>query len=147
MPDARAYPERPFLAVSAAIVHDRKVLAVRRARPPLSDHFSLPGGMVECGETLLEALMRETKEETGLQIAPVSLAGYREVIIRDAAGKVERHFVILPFACRLAGGELRLNDELSEARWLDPAELANLPTTPGLVGIVETAFERLRQAG
>jgi ADP-ribose pyrophosphatase YjhB (NUDIX family) len=143
--DARSYPERPFLAVSAAIVRDGKVLVVQRARPPAGGLFSLPGGVVEIGETLTEALVREVREETGLVIAPVGLAGFRETITRDRDNRVERHFVILPFAARWLAGEPRLNEELSDARWLRPAELSTLPTTPGLAGIVAMAFRRLEE--
>jgi ADP-ribose pyrophosphatase YjhB (NUDIX family) len=144
--DARAYPERPFLAVSAAIIRDGKILLVRRARPPANDLFSLPGGLVMTGETLIEALVREVREETSLAIEPVALAGFREVILRDASGRTERHFVVLAFAARWISGEPHLNDELSEARWLRPSELSGLPTTEGLAEIVAQAFERLEQA-
>jgi 8-oxo-dGTP diphosphatase len=145
--DARSYPERPYLAVSAAIIRDGKILVVRRARPPAHGLYTLPGGVVEPGETLADAAMREVREETGLTIEPVALAGFRETIVRDAHERVERHFVILCFAARWRAGEPVLNEELSEARWLAPAELAGLPTTPGLADIVATAFERLKAAG
>ena len=147
MPDARAYPTRPFLAVSAAIVRDGLILVVRRARAPANGLFSLPGGVVETGETLAEAIAREVREETALIIEPVALAGFRETIVRDAQDRVERHFIIMCFAARWTAGEPVLNEELSEARWVSPAELAGLPTTPGLAEIVATAFERLAAAG
>jgi 8-oxo-dGTP diphosphatase len=147
MADARSYPERPFLAASAAIVRDGKILVVRRARPPANGLYTLPGGVVEIGETLMEAVAREVREETALEIEPVALAGFRETIVRDADSRVERHFIILCFASRWRAGEPVLNEELSEARWLDPAELAGLPTTPGLSEIVVAAFERLAEAG
>ena len=143
MADARSYPERPFLAVSAAIVRDDQVLVVRRARAPANGLFSLPGGVVEIGETLMQAVAREVREETNLTIEPVGLAGFREAITRDRDDRVERHFVILPFAARWLAGEPLLNEELSEARWLHPAELAGLPTTPGLAEIVAAAFRLL----
>jgi ADP-ribose pyrophosphatase YjhB (NUDIX family) len=141
--DARSYPERPFLAVSAAIIRDGKVLLVQRARPPANGLYSLPGGVVEVGETLAEAVAREVREETSLEIEPVALAGFRETIGRDADGRIERHFVILPFVARWLAGEPRLNHELSDARWLRPADIAGLATTPGLAEIVATAFKRL----
>jgi 8-oxo-dGTP diphosphatase len=144
--DARSYPERPYLAVSAAIIRDGKILVVRRARPPAHGLYTLPGGVVESGETLADAAMREVREETGLTIEPVALAGFRETIVRDANERVERHFVILCFAARWRAGEPVLNEELSEARWLAPAELGGLPTTPGLADIVATAFEHLEAA-
>jgi 8-oxo-dGTP diphosphatase len=147
MSDARAYPQRPFLAVSAAIVRDGKILVVRRARAPAHGLYTLPGGVVEVGETLVEAVAREVLEETGMTVEPVALAGFREAVARDAQDRVERHFVILCFAARWRAGEPVLNEELDEARWLDPAELAGLETTAGLAEIVATAFDRLKEAG
>ncbi len=140
MSDARLYPDRPFLAVSAAIIRNGRVLIVRRGRAPARGLFTLPGGVVEAGETLAEAVMREVQEETSLTIAPVALAGHREVIGRDGDGRVERHFVILSFAARWVSGEPVLNDELSEAHWLAPHELAELQTTDGLAQIVAAAL-------
>jgi ADP-ribose pyrophosphatase YjhB (NUDIX family) len=107
----------------------------------------MPGGVVEAGETLTEALVREIEEETAMTIEPVALAGHREVVVRDDDRRVSRHFVILCFAARWVAGELRLNEELAEARWLRPAELACLNTTEGLAEIVAAAFERMKAAG
>ena len=140
---ARSYPTRPYLAVSAAIFRDGRVLIVRRGRPPAHGLYTLPGGGVECGETLEEAVIREVREETGLEIAPLALIGFREAIGRDAAGKIERHFVILPFAARWIAGEIVLNEELAEAQWRRPDELASLKTTDGLAEIVAAAAERI----
>jgi len=144
MSDIRAYPERPYLAVSAAIIRDGKVLVVRRARKPALNLYTLPGGAVELGETLHEAVTREVHEETQLTIEPVALAGQREVIVRDAQKRIERHFVILCFAARWLSGEPVLNEELDDARWLTPAEFVGLKTTEGLAEIVAAAFERLK---
>ncbi len=143
MSDSRAYPQRPFLAVSAAIVRDGKVLVVRRASNSALNLYTLPGGVVETGETLLQAVAREVREETALTIEPVGLAGHREAIVRDGQGRVERHFVILCFAARWLTGEPVLNEELDDARWLDPAELSGLRTTEGLAEIVAAAIARL----
>jgi ADP-ribose pyrophosphatase YjhB (NUDIX family) len=107
----------------------------------------MPGGVVEAGETLTEALVREIEEETAMTIEPVALAGHREVVVRDDERRVSRHFVILCFAARWISGEPRLNDELAEARWLLPAELSGLKTTEGLAEIVAAAFERMEAAG
>jgi ADP-ribose pyrophosphatase YjhB (NUDIX family) len=145
--DARAYPDRPYLAVSAAIIRDGRVLVTQRARGPGIGIWSMPGGVVEAGETLIEALMREIKEETSLTIEPVALAGHREVVVRDGQGRASRHFVILCFASRWIAGEPRLNEELSDARWLRPEELSTLKTTDGLAEIVAQAFERMEAAG
>ena len=140
MPDSRLYPTRPFLAVSAAILRNRRVLVVRRARQPALSLYTLPGGVVEAGESLTEAVVREVREETALSVAPGPLAGYREAIRRDAEGRVERHFVILCFACRWLAGEPVLNGELDDARWLEPDELEGLATTEGLGEIVNAAI-------
>jgi len=144
--DDRLYPQRPFLAVSAAILRHGKVLIVRRARKPALGVYTLPGGVVEAGETLEEGVRREVREETALDIEPVTLAGHREVIIRDAQGRTERHFVILCFASRWLAGEPQLNDELDEARWIEPGDLAGLKTTEGLAEIVAAAVARLPDA-
>jgi 8-oxo-dGTP diphosphatase len=144
--DARTYPQRPYLAVSAAIVRDGRILVVRRARNPALNLYTLPGGAVEAGETLVQAVVREVREETSLDIEPVALAGHREVIARDAQGRVERHFVILCFAARWRAGEPALNEELDDARWLAPSQLADLRTTEGLAEIVAAAVKLLARS-
>jgi mutator protein MutT len=146
-PDPRAYPDRPYLAVSAAIIRDGRVLVARRARGPALGVWTMPGGVVEAGETLTEALKREVQEETAMTVEPVALAGHREVVVRDDERRVSRHFVILCFAARWIGGEPQLNEELAEARWLKPTELSELRTTEGLADIVAAAFERIGAAG
>lgn len=135
---ATGVPERPQLAVSAAIFRDGKVLLVRRARTPALGLYSLPGGRVELGETLTEALTREVTEETGLTIAIVGLAGYREALPAPRRGATG-HFLIMSFAARWAAGEVRLNDELDDALWRDPGDFGALPTTEGLADIVAAA--------
>jgi 8-oxo-dGTP diphosphatase len=142
LPDPRSYPDRPILAVSAVVWRAGRFVVVRRARPPAQGLFTLPGGGVEAGETLKQAVARELREETGLIIEPIDLAGHREVIMRDAEGRVARHFVILAFAALWREGELTLNEELAEARWIDAGELAGLPTTEGLADIVAAALRR-----
>jgi ADP-ribose pyrophosphatase YjhB (NUDIX family) len=139
----RTYPTRPYLAVSAAIFRDGRVLIVRRARPPAHGLYTLPGGGVELGETLEQAVIREVREETALEIAPLELVGFRQAIARDVVGRVERHFVILPFAARWVQGEVLLNEELAEARWLSPAGLMGLKMTEGLEQIVAAAADRI----
>ena len=144
---SRTYPVRPYLAVSAAIFRGGRVLIVRRARPPAHGLYTLPGGGVELGETLEEAVIREVQEETALRVEPIALAGYRQAIARDAEGRIERHFVILPFAARWIEGDVSLNEELAEAHWLEPAGLSGLETTEGLAQIVVAAADRIAAAG
>jgi 8-oxo-dGTP diphosphatase len=138
--DPRAYPDRPYLAVSAAIFRDGKVLLAKRARPPVTGVYTLPGGVVEIGETLAEAVVREVMEETALAIEPIALAGYRNVVVRDAEGRVQRHFVVLPFASRWLAGEFTPGEELAEGGWFDPTVIRELATTEGLADIIAAAF-------
>jgi ADP-ribose pyrophosphatase YjhB (NUDIX family) len=126
----------PRLAVSAAIFREGKVLLVRRARAPARGVYTLPGGRVEFGESLTEALTREIREETQLTIEIVGLAGWREALPAQAGGG---HFVILPFAARWIGGEPVLNDELDDAQWRVPGTLSDLRLTQGLEEIITAA--------
>ncbi len=134
--------ERPQLAVSAAIFRDGRVLVVRRAQQPSAGSWTLPGGRVELGETLVAAVTREVAEETALSIRVKGLAGYREVILDEEVEGRGRHFVILPFAAEWVSGEVKLNEELGDFGWRTPSEVADLPTTPGLLEILREA-ERL----
>ena len=126
----------PRLAVSAAIFRDGKILLVRRARAPARGVYTLPGGRVEFGETLAEALTREIREETQLNIEIIGLAGWREALPAQAGGG---HFVILPFAARWIAGEPVLNDELDDAQWRIPGTLGDLRLTLGLEEIIAAA--------
>ena len=128
--------KRPQLAVSAVIFRDGKVLLVRRARSPGKGFYSLPGGRVEFGETLHEALAREVDEETGLRIDIVGLAGWREVLPGNSGGG---HYVIMSFAARWARLEPRLNDEHDDFKWLKPGAFGDLKLTGGLLEVVEAA--------
>ena len=131
-------PTRPQLAVSAAIFRDGKVLLVRRARSPSKGLYSLPGGRVEFGETLHQALAREVDEETGLRIDIVGLAGWREVLPGGSGGG---HYVILSFAARWTSREPVLNDEHDDFKWLEPGAFGDLKLTGGLSEVVEAARE------
>jgi 8-oxo-dGTP diphosphatase len=133
-------PPRPQLAVSAAIFRDDRVLLVRRARPPAKDVYSLPGGRVEFGESLHSALHREVDEETGLKIAIVGLAGWREVLPEGSGG----HYVIMSFAARWIGREPHLNDELDDFKWLPSDALGDLKVTDGLHEVIEAARNLIR---
>lgn len=132
-------PTHPRIAVSAAIFRDGKVLLTRRARSPAKGFYSLPGGRVEFGESLHQALSREVDEETGLEIEIVSLAGWREVLpAAPAAG----HYLIMSFAARWVAREPVLNDELDDYRWIDPDALSSpgdIKLTGGLEEIIQSA--------
>jgi ADP-ribose pyrophosphatase YjhB (NUDIX family) len=135
---------RPQLAVSAVIFRDGKVLLVRRAREPGRGLYSVPGGRVEHGETLHEAVAREVREETSLSIEISGFAGWREVLPDPAAGRAG-HYLVISFAAHWRGGEVALNDELDDFRWLDPETLDDpagnhgITTTQGLPDIIQAA--------
>lgn len=131
-------PAWPRLAVSAAIFKDDRFLLVQRARAPALGVWTLPGGRVEFGEGLHQALTREILEETGLTIAIIGLAGFREALPNPARHQ-PGHFVILPFAARWTAGEVNLNEELADFRWIAPGELGGFKTTEGLAEVVATA--------
>lgn len=128
----------PQLAVSAGIFRDGKILLVRRAREPAKGVYTFPGGRVEFGESLTEALAREVREETGLIIEIVGLIGYREALPPRTGG--HGHFVVLPFAARWIANEVALNDELDDAKWLPPREaVKGLRVTQGLDETIRSA--------
>ncbi len=132
-------PTHPQLAVSAAIFRDGKVLLVRRARSPAKGFYSLPGGRVEFGESLHQALAREIDEETGLKIEIIGLAGWREVVPAAAGAG---HYLIMSFAARWVAREPALNDELDDYRWIAPdavGYLGDLKLTGGLDEVIQSA--------
>ncbi len=140
MTNSREYPVRPILAASAAVFRDGKVLLGSRRNHPAAGMFSLPGGVVEIGESLQQAALRELMEETGVAAEIVAFNGHSEVIQRDDDGRVKRHFVIASFAARWVSGEGDPSDELGELIWADPASIGALQTTSGLPAIVARAL-------
>ena len=136
-----AQPSHPQLAVSAAIFRDGKILLVRRARSPAKGFYSLPGGRVEFGETLHAALYREIDEETALKIEIIGLAGWREVMPATAGGG---HYLIMSFAAHWRSGEVALNEELDDFKWLKPDRFGDLKLTDGLPEVIQSAVGLLR---
>ena len=139
MTESRLYPSRPFLAASAAVFRDGKVLLASRTKPPADKVFSLPGGIVELGETLHEAALRELMEEVGVEAEIVGLAGPVDIIEREADGRIVRPFVVNAFACRWVAGEPRTGPEAGEVLWMDPDRVDDLPTSPHLARLVRQA--------
>lgn len=121
-----AYPEAPRLAVGACVFKDGRVLLVRRANPPSSGRWAIPGGAVELGESLREAARREIREETGIEIAPGEPVFTFEAIERDASGRVRFHYVIVDLAADYLSGTPRAGGDALEARWVAPQELTHL---------------------
>jgi 8-oxo-dGTP diphosphatase len=126
----REYPDSPLVGVGAVIVRENRVLLIRRGQPPLLGEWSLPGGVLECGETLREAVVREALEETGLVVESEEMLGVYERIIRDDRPddqkKIRYHYVLLDFLCRAVGGDLRAGSDASDVRWFTQEELPAL---------------------
>ncbi|WP_043539661.1 NUDIX hydrolase [Salinarimonas rosea] len=140
MTDDRLAPTRPFLAASVAVVRDGRVLLAARGKEPMRGLFTLPGGLVEVGETLAEAALRELHEEVGVAASVIGPIRPVEIILRDEAGRVASHFVIQAHAAHWRAGEGETGPEALDVRWADAAEAERLPTTPGLPDIVRAAI-------
>lgn len=123
----KEYPEAPQVAVGAIVIRDNRVLLVRRGQPPSEGLWAVPGGRLELGERLQEAAEREIKEETGLTIRAGEPVYTVDVILRDEAGCVQFHYVIVGLLADYVSGVLRPGDDAREARWVTPKELEELP--------------------
>lgn len=135
----REYPERPLVGVGAVIVEDGRVVLVRRAAEPMAGQWSIPGGLLELGETMRVGAVREAREETGLQVEAGEVLEVLDRIVPDEDGKPRFHYVLIDFLCRRVAGELRAGGDAAEARWVGDSELAEL-------GVAEAAVKVIRKA-
>jgi 8-oxo-dGTP diphosphatase len=141
--NSRRYPPRPVLGVGALIFEDRKVLLVERGREPLAGYWSLPGGGVETGERLEDAVAREVLEETGLHVTVDSVAAVFERLMPDQLGQCEYHYVLIDFYCTPTGeGNLQPGDDSSKAEWFALDELPALRMTDGTLDVINSAAQR-----
>lgn len=134
-----------MLGVGALIFDDLgRILMVQRGGEPLRGWWSLPGGVLETGETLAEGIRREVREETGLDVEPVSTFEIFERIIRDDHGRAEYHYVLVDYVCRIRGGVLAAGDDCAQVRWTEQDELQGMQITEGTLEVIERAY-RSRQ--
>lgn len=138
--DTRRYPARPVLGVGALVFERGRILLVERGREPLKGYWSLPGGVVETGETLESAVRREVLEETGLQVEVSTLIEVFERIMRDKAGRAEYHYVLMDYVCRVVGGDLCAADDASGVAWFGPEEISRVKITEGTPGVIAKGF-------
>ena len=136
---SRLYPARPILAASLAVFRDGKVLLAARNNPPGEALFSLPGGVVEAGETLEAAALRELREEVQVEARVIGFNRHFEVIDRDVDGKTRRHFVVASFAGLWVSGEPQIGPEAVAVMWADPEKLGGLALTRGLAPVIRAA--------
>ena len=144
--DTRQYPDRPIVGVGAVIVDEGKVVLVKRKYEPLKGQWSLPGGMVEIGETLETALAREMLEETGLRVDVGPVIEVFDRIMRDEDRRVRYHFVLIDYLCWPVGRSLQAGSDVEEAVWADPATLAEYALTEKATSVIERGLTLSRDA-
>jgi 8-oxo-dGTP diphosphatase len=141
----RQYPDRPILGVGALIFRDGCILLVERGKEPLKGYWSLPGGVVEVGETLDEAIRREVLEETRLEIEVVEVLEIFERIMRDGEGRAEYHYVLVDYVCVAPVGEPSAGSDAACVRWVRENELAGMKITEGSVPVIQKGFRTLEK--
>lgn len=144
MPDNRRYPQRPVLGIGALIFERGRILLVERGKEPLKGYWSLPGGVLEIGETLEQGIVREVREETGLEVEPLKMLEIFERIIRDSQGAPEYHYVLIDYICRVTGGSLRAADDASRVAWVPRRLLSTYQITTGTLPVIEKGFRQRR---
>ena len=144
----REFPEAPIVGVGAVVADRGRVLLVRRGQEPSKGKWSLPGGVLELGESLIEGVVREVREETGLEVEVVELIELIDRIVRQPAskdGRIRYHYVIADYVCRVVGGELHAASDADEVRWVGRAEWNShsaLVLDPITVRVIEAGWQR-----
>jgi len=141
----REYPDRPIVGVGGVVVRDGAVLLVQRAREPLEGQWTIPGGAVETGETLKEAVSRELKEETGLTVRVLDLVDAFERIIPDDDGRARFHYVLLDYLCEPLSGELRASSDVRDVAWVRPEDFGRYQLNEKGRAVCEKALELHRR--
>src|SRR5271167_2980528 len=139
----REFPEVPLVGVGAIIIEDSRVVLVRRAHPPLQAEWSIPGGVLEVGELVREAAIREAREETGLTVEPGELLGVYDRVLRDADRRVQYHYVLVDFLCRRVAGDLAAASDAAEVRWFSREELSALRLAEDTLDVIQKGFAKL----
>jgi 8-oxo-dGTP diphosphatase len=139
----REYPETPLVGVGAIIIRDDRVLLVKRAHPPIQGQWSIVGGVLEVGELVRDAAIREVREETGLLIEPGELLGVYDRILRDPDKRVQYHYVLIDYLCRPVGGELLAGSDAAEVRWFTREELPALKLAEDTLEVIQKGFAKL----
>jgi 8-oxo-dGTP diphosphatase len=141
----REYPECPLIGVGAVIIRNNQVVLVKRGQAPLQGEWSIPGGLLEVGETLRQGAEREVLEETGLAAKATELLGVFERLVPDDAKRTRYHYILIDFLCEVVAGELKASGDAADARWFSPEELSSLPLPGDTAAVICLAFERVNQ--
>ncbi|HVR23041.1 MAG TPA: NUDIX hydrolase [Candidatus Polarisedimenticolia bacterium] len=139
----REFPEAPLVGVGAIIIEDARVVLVKRLHPPLQAEWSIPGGVLEVGELVREAAIREAREETGLTVEPGELLGVYDRILRDLEQRVQYHYVLIDFLCRRVAGSLAAASDAAEVRWFSREELPALNLAVDTLDVIRKGFAAL----
>lgn len=140
---SRKYPSSPLLAACTAIWHENRILLALRDRTPNEGTWAMPGGMVEVGETLEQAAIREVREETALIVSDLAFIRNHEIIMRDVADKVEIHYVLAMFAAKNVSGAAIAGDDAADVRWFALDELQTVPLTGNTLQFAEESLRLL----
>ena len=140
----REYPERPLVGVGGVVIRDERTLLIRRGSAPLEGEWSIPGGMLELGETILEGVRRELLEETAIEVRVLDLIEVFERVTRDEVGKLKYHFVILDYLCEAVRGEAQAGSDVTDVAWARESELSKYSLTPTATRVIQKAFEIAR---
>jgi len=139
----REFPEQPLVGVGSIIIENDRVVLVKRAHPPIQGQWSIPGGVLEVGEFVRDAAIREAHEETGLIVEPAELLGVFDRVLRHADGRVQYHYVLIDFLCRPVGGRLKAASDAAEVRWCTREELPALNLAEDTQDVIRKGYERL----
>jgi 8-oxo-dGTP diphosphatase len=150
----REYPEQPLVGVGGVVIDNMRALLIRRGGPPLEGQWSIPGGMLELGETLEQGVVRELSEETGLDVKVIEIIEVFERIFPAPpnadgtpgdASRPRYHFVILDYLCELRGGTLCAGSDALEFAWVREEELVKFDLTAAAARVFRKAFARARE--
>lgn len=142
---AREYPAHPLVGVGAIIIKSNRVVLVKRAHAPLLGEWSIPGGLLETGETLRQGAEREALEETGLVVRATELMGVFERIVAGDDQRTRYHYVLVDFLCEAVSGEVKASGDASDARWFSRDEIVELPLPEDTASVIGEAFSKSAQ--
>ena len=139
----REYPGHPLVGVGAIIIENSRVVLVKRSHPPLQGQWSIPGGVLEVGEHVRDAAIREAREETGLTVEPGELLGVYDRVLRDTEQRVQYHYVLIDFLCRRVAGDLAAASDAAEVGWFSREQLPALKLAEDTLDVIRKGFRRL----